>query len=103
MSIIDLAAAKQERQPHWTGEAYCTGCRHIWAAVAPVSTNWIECPSCRLPKGTPRYPFSASDGDLLLQCEPCGGDALYAYKRSGNFFVKCMGCGNDLTEAFYDG
>jgi hypothetical protein len=56
-----------------------------------------------LPKGTPRYPFSAADGDLLLQCEPCGGDALYAYKRSGKFFVKCMGCGNDLTEAFYGG
>lgn len=103
MTVISLAAAREERQPHWTGTARCVGCQHEWTAVAPIGTLWVDCPSCGLPKGTPKHPFGAEDGDLLLSCVPCGGETLTAYKRDGKFWVKCMGCGNDLTHAFYEG
>jgi ribosomal protein S27E len=101
-NVVSFAAAKEERTPHWEGTAYCVGCQHEWQAVAPVGTMWIECPSCHLPKGTPKHPFGATQGDFFLRCN-CGCEALTAYKRKAHFHVKCMGCGADLTHAFYDG
>jgi hypothetical protein len=101
--IVDFAAAKQEREPHWSGEAYCVGCYHTWVAVAPMGVHWITCPSCHTNRGTPRYPFGPTKGDAVLTCAQCGGEALYAFKRDNAFYVRCMGCGNDLTEVFYDG
>jgi hypothetical protein len=100
VSVVSLAEARAERTPHWAGTAYCVGCQHEWVAAAPMGTMNLECPACALPKGRPKYPFSASAGDLLLVCD-CGCEALYAYKREGKFYTKCMGCGGDLTEAFY--
>lgn len=100
MSVVSLAAAREERQPHWTGTAHCVGCQAEWQAVVPIGTMWLECPSCELPKGTPKYPFGGSEGDLVLKCD-CGCEALTAYKRARLFFVKCMACGTDLTHAFY--
>lgn len=103
MSVIDFAAAKQERQPHISGTFICVGCRHEYEGVAPLGTYWCECPSCHLPKATPKHPFGAVEGDQVLRCAECDGETLTAYKRRGRFWVRCMGCGNDLTNAFNDG
>lgn len=103
MTVISFAEAKAGRERTWEGKAHCVGCRHEWEAVAPLGTMWLECPECHLPKGTPKYAFGAADGDALLTCTPCGGEALTAYKRAGRFYVMCMACGNDLTNAFYEG
>ncbi len=102
MTVISLAAAREERQPHWQGTAYCVGCQHEWEAAAPLGTLLVDCPECGLPKGTPKFPFGAAEGDMFLVCD-CGCEALFAYRREGHFYVKCMGCGSDLTETFYEG
>ena len=101
MSVVDFAAAKQERTPHWAGECVCLKCRHEWAGVGEIGQNTaLECPSCGLPQGVTKYPFAAMPGDLELRCD-CGGEAITAYKRNGFMRVKCMACATDLTEAFY--
>jgi hypothetical protein len=99
--VVSLDDARAEREPHWAGKAVCVGCRHEWVQVAPAGVTCVGCPSCGLPKGFPKFPFGADEGDALLTCSPCGGDALTAYKREGRMYVRCMGCGTDLTEAFY--
>lgn len=99
--VVSLAAAREERTPHWEGTAYCTGCHHEWEAVAPLESRWIDCPACGANKGCPKRPFGAAEGDLLLTCTSCGGEALTAYQRKGRMWVRCMGCGADLTDAFY--
>jgi DNA-directed RNA polymerase subunit RPC12/RpoP len=103
VSIVDLAAAREERQPHWQGVARCVGCQHEWEAVAPMGTVWLECPECGMPKGHPKHPFGCDVGDAVLVCTDCAGEAITAYKRKGRMWVRCMGCGADLTDAFYDG
>jgi hypothetical protein len=50
-NVVSLAKAREERSPHLSGEARCLQCGHEWAAVSPVGTTVLECPSCRLPKG----------------------------------------------------
>jgi hypothetical protein len=55
-----------------------------------------------MPKGVTKHLYSASEGDAILLCD-CGCEALFAYKRAANFYVRCMACGTDLTESFYEG
>lgn len=105
MSVISFAKAREERTPRWEGQAVCLGCRHIWDAIAPIGTNdSLECPSCDLPKGVIRNLFGAPAGALELHCD-CGSHVLTAYKRAsdGLFVVRCIGCGADLTSAFFEG
>lgn len=101
MTVVSLAAEREARQPHWEGTVHCVGCQHEWEAVAPIGTMWLDCPACHLPKGTPKHPFGPSVGDWALVCTGCGGEALTAYKRKGFMRVRCMGCGSDMTNAFY--
>lgn len=102
MSVIDFAAAKKERTPHWHGRVVCMGCRHEWEAVGEVGDHvGLECPSCGFPKGIHKYLWGAQQGDLELRCI-CGCEAINAYKRDGFMRVKCMACGSDLTEAFFE-
>lgn len=103
MTVISLAKAREEREPHWSGECICLACQHKWVGVGPMDTiSGLECPSCSLPQGHTRHPFGAPDGALLLVCK-CGSEALTAYKSNGHFWVKCMACGTDQTEVFFDG
>ncbi len=90
--------------PHWTGPCVCLGCRHEWVGVGPegVASN-LTCPGCGLPKGTVKYPFGAAEGDRVLVCSHCDGEALTAYIRHNLNYVRCMGCGADLTNVFFDG
>lgn len=101
MSVVSLSAARESRQPHWTGKCVCLGCRHEWEGVGPIGMHSsLECPSCELPKGVVRNLFGCAVGDQELQCN-CGSEALTAYVHNGRKWVRCMACGTDLTEAFY--
>lgn len=100
MTVINLFAEREARKPHWQGLVHCIGCQHEWEGVAPTGHMWVDCPSCGLPKGTPKYPFGAAPDDLLFQCN-CGGEALTAYFRNGGFRLRCMNCGDDHTVAIY--
>lgn len=101
MSVVSLAAKREERGPHWEGKCVCLGCRHEWHGVGPMgSTVCLECPSCGLPKGVVKNLFGARVGDIELRCD-CGCEALTAYKRDGYKWVLCMACGTDLTESFF--
>ncbi len=102
MGVVSFAAEREARQPHWTGTVKCVGCGAEHEATAPMGTEWVECASCHFPKATPKYPFGAQNGDLVFRCNPCGGEALTAYQREGRMYVRCMGCGTDHTEAFYE-
>lgn len=95
-------ASREEYDPHWSGPCVCLGCRHEWVGVGPLGfTSNLDCPECELPKGTTKYPFGASEGDLVLTCGDCGGEALTSYIRDGLHYVRCMGCGTDLTNVFF--
>ncbi len=100
MSVISLAEARAEREPHLAGEAVCLCCRHEWAAVAPTGTWQLECPSCGTMKGVWRYPVGGEVGDACFTCA-CGCEALTAYKRAGLFHLKCMSCGTEQTNAVF--
>lgn len=75
MTVIDLQAEKEAREPHSEGKARCLACKHEWVAVAPVGTIWLECPACTLERGR----FIAQhqrEGDHW-HCN-CGCDLFYA-------------------------
>lgn len=99
MTVINFAEAEAEREPHWSGNIKCIGCQHEWVGVAPMGTMFVDCPSCGLPKGTPKHPFGAAEGDAMFVCNICDSEALTAYYREGHFRIICMGCGTNHTEA----
>jgi hypothetical protein len=91
----------EREEPHLSGEAVCIGCKHQWVAVAPLGTWQLECPSCGSMKGIFRLPVGAERGkDLEFACT-CGCVALTAYMRHGKFWLGCMSCGADCTEAVF--
>lgn len=99
MSIVQFKRPEPV-QAHSEGTAVCLACRHEWAAVAPVGEQTLDCPSCKLPRGLWKYNFGAQQGDRLFLCL-CGSEALTAYQRAGHFYLKCMACGDDHTEAIF--
>lgn len=104
MTVVSLAAAREERKPHWQGACVCLACRHEWEGVGPIGDHTgLDCPSCELPKGATKYLVGAQPGDLELLCD-CGCEALTAYHRKSDGLkrVQCMACGTDLTHAFYE-
>lgn len=100
MGTVTPFRRPEREEPHLAGEAVCIGCRHEWSAVAPVGVWQLDCPSCGTPKGIWRYPVGAAEGDLYFRCD-CGCEALTAYHREGRFYLKCMSCGADQTEAVF--
>ena len=84
--VIDLQAAKEEREPHLSGQARCLACKHEWMAVTPIGTVWIECPSCSLHKGAMLY-TALRDGDHWV----CNCDCeLFRATADGMY---CPNCG----------
>lgn len=108
--VVDFEVARKKReeetegeQPHWQGRCVCMGCRHEWEGVGPVGNHeGLTCPECGLPKGVTKFLFGSDTGDMTLVCATCGGEALTAYLRRGRQYVRCMPCGHDLTNAFFD-
>lgn len=97
----EVVAFREKSDPHCSGPAVCLGCRHKWAAVAPVGTWLLECPSCGTLKGVYEGLCQAQPGDLAFACN-CGCKALTAYKRGALFHLICMKCGVDQTEAIFE-
>lgn len=101
MSGNVVAFARPEKsEPYLSGEAKCIDCGARWVAVAPVGVMNLECRDCGTMRGRWLYPVGAAEGDLLFSCA-CGNDGLVAYKRNGKFWLQCMACGVDQTEALF--
>ena len=98
--MSDVVEFRKREDPHLAGEAFCIGCRHEWLSVAPVGVWQLECPSCGSMNGIRHYPVGASEGDSQFSCS-CGCEALTAYLHHGRFYLKCMSCGIDQTEAIF--
>jgi hypothetical protein len=98
MTVISLSQFKKEREPHWSGQCVCLGCRHEWTGVGEIGhTICLECPSCNLPKGVTKNLFGADDDDSFFICS-CGNEALTAVYTKARPGIMCMNCGNDCTE-----
>lgn len=103
MTVVSLAEARAERQPHWQGLCVCLACRNEWQGVGIMGSHTcLECPSCQLPQGVTKYPFGAAQGDAEFRCH-CGCEAMAVYKRAidSRFITRCMACGADQTAAIY--
>lgn len=99
MTIVPFK--KPEQPERWLeGSAKCVGCQHAWHAAAPTGTTWLECPSCGSMRGAWVHPVGAQEGDIAFVCN-CGGEAVTAYKRAGHFWLICMACGIDQTNAIF--
>ena len=99
MSVIPFQLPERA-DAHLAGEGLCIGCRHEWAAAAPVGVWQLECPACGTMKGVWRYPVGADTDDILFICA-CGCEALTAYMHERHFRLKCMSCGTEQTEAVF--
>lgn len=84
--VLSLAAAREERTPHMTGEARCAACGHEWVAVAPVGTHELDCPSCGCTKGHMKRPVMR--GDERFVCD-CGCDVFRISRAHGPYCVNC--------------
>lgn len=47
----DTCPKAVDNTPHKTGPATCSYCKYTWIAVAPVGTDVLECPKCRITSG----------------------------------------------------
>lgn len=103
-NVVSLADKRLEREPHWSGAVRCLGCAHEWVAVAPVGVvSGLACPACGLNKGVPKNLYGPGEGYAALGCN-CGADSFFAYlgETSRKVYVRCVGCGSDLTEALFN-
>ncbi len=67
MTVVSFQDAKEKRDPHATGEAFCVMCNHNWVAVVPYSDDpdqRFECPSCHCMAGRFKFEFGPTDGQL---------------------------------------
>jgi len=87
--VISLAQTKEDKMPHTSGLALCMGCRYEWDTVAPLKTEWLECPKCGLVKGRFKYNYMTGDTMTAWECD-CGND-LFHITPDGVF---CPNCGN---------
>lgn len=102
MSVVEFRRPEAKVDEEWASdEAICIGCGHRWVAVAMVGTRWLECPSCHADKGIFKKPFGAGEGDEVFVCGACDSEALTAYRHKGLFYLRCMNCGLDHTDAVF--
>ena len=88
--IVDFTKAKQEREPHVAGQAFCLGCDHEWAAVLPYDadvTKPMECPSCHKHMGRFKYEFMP-DGGQIFTCN-CGNQLFNVTDKYRLFCPRC--------------
>lgn len=92
--IIHVQFGKKEDPfNHYTGECYCTYCKHTWVAVVNSINDFIECPECHLFRGRIRFPLARNP---VFTCI-CGCD-LFQIMPDG--YCYCPMCG---SFAYYDG
>lgn len=78
----------EKEEPHLSGEAICSSCKHEWAAVAPVGTKELQCPNCLTNKGLFANPVSPR-GDNFWECH-CGCNLFFILEDGS----QCYECGN---------
>lgn len=76
------------QRPHLAGTGYCIQCKHEWAAVAPVGTTCLECPSCGSFKGIMKG-LTEPEG-LVFACN-CGNNLFFL---TPNNYPMCCNCGS---------
>lgn len=86
--IVDLQAKKLKRDHHVNGEARCLHCGYEWQDVAPVSTYYLDCPSCDLHKGVWIGGMLPDESKPLWHCK-CGSAFFYNIPAGW----RCCGCG----------
>lgn len=85
-NVVDLAKAREEREPHLSGRAVCFACKHVWLAVAPVGTVYLQCPSCTMVKGALVNPVERDEPHWVCNC----GNSFFACgERSGMYCTNC--------------
>lgn len=88
--MIDLAAAREARMAHLSGQARCLACKHEWVAVAPTGAHRLECPACGTMRGVWNYPVTTHDAaGGVWQCGTCKGDLFVLSDRQ----LMCVCCG----------
>jgi hypothetical protein len=86
MSVIDFKRAVEQRSQHTSGDARCLQCGHEWIAVAPVGEVWLECPECKILRGSFIEPAYPHDG-AVWQCN-CSNQ-LFLLTPDGPMCPKC--------------
>lgn len=86
MTVIDLQAERQAREPHLSGKARCLAYKYEWVAIVPAGTTWLECPSCSLESGRFIGHFEREGAHWRCKCE-C--DLFYATSDG----LYCPNCG----------
>jgi hypothetical protein len=86
VSVVSLAQARKEREPHMSGAAACMVCHHSWAGVAPIGTHDLECPECHSTKGYFVAPVLRA-GDRW-ECH-CGCSVFHIARDVGPYCVNC--------------
>lgn len=86
MSVIPFQRREPEQQ-HGAGQAFCIGCCHEWAAVAPTGTTQLECPACHAHKGHWKFEFAPAEGQLVRECD-CGNQLFYL-TTDGHLCANC--------------
>lgn len=88
--VIDLAKAKQEREPHVSGHLYCMACDHEWTAVWMQGVTEFACPNCKSMKGRNKFDVSPGEGKIVWTCTSCTNQLFNLLADR----VHCPGCGN---------
>lgn len=91
-NVVQLDRERENRTPHLAGRARCIACGHMWAAVAPVGTWQLECPTCKTLRGVWFAPCIGSEGEPFWACH-CGCDVFVLTQRS----LICTACGERKT------
>lgn len=83
--VVDLATERLLRGIHRTGVARCMGCKHEWAATAPVGTTDLECPSC----GTLLGVYKATSVTEFKQWQCQCGEFMFHIDERGAYCAYC--------------
>lgn len=86
MSVVDLQAARELRQPHCQGPAVCLTCAHEWVSVRPAGIVNIECPQCRTMRGVPK---GLCENDDYWVC----GCGCHLFEITSGGVPACVSCG----------
>ena len=87
MAKIIKIEDRNVEKPTISGDAVCIICKHRWKDVAPLGTEWLECPKCSVSRGHFVY---AVVRDIPHWFCGCGNKLFYMTK----YGVDCPVCGN---------
>jgi len=88
--VVDFAAKKGERSPHFSGTVRCMECKHEWEAVVPKEAfkegeGWLECPECGMQRA--RMKYHMENAGVHWECR-CGSWAFHITSKG----IYCPNC-----------